>query len=374
MKLFKKVICIVLTLTCLLTAMSLPSSAAGEGFMKGMDKGYVTFIFDDNRDCTAELLTLFKKYNMPLSCAVIAEKVEKSTSIQKTLKEVQEAGGEILSHTYSHYVFTDTNFDINKVEEEFSKSYRVLTDLGFNVNGVIETGNGGGEAKAPKDKIETVTKKYYKYSNAYGVSPQYTCTRTWLSSGLSSVKNKLKKAAENNEWVILSAHDFSEMKKEVLENLLQYISSNDKLEVVTWNYMYRTFGTNPDPITPTKAVATTQTPENNSGTTNNPSTDNKQENGTTNNPSNNNSTTNTPSTDTPTVNNPDTPTVNNPDTTTPSGDANNTTNSDTTIIIDGGEETSLGYLPFVIAGVAVLLLAGAVVTVIIVNKKSKAKK
>lgn len=360
MKLLKKAFCIVLTLACLLSVVCLPAGAAGEGFMKGMDKGYVTFIFDDNRGCTEELLELFKKYNMPLSCAVIAKSVETNTAIQKTLMEVQDAGGEILSHTYSHYTFTADNFDINKVQEEFSKSYQVLTDLGFNVNGIIETGNGGAEATAPKDKIEAVTKKYYKYSNAYGVAPQYTNKRIWLSSGLSSVKSTLKKAAENNEWVILSAHDFGEMKKALLESLLQYISSNDKLEVVTWNYMYRTFGTNPDPITPTKAVA----PSTNNSPTDTPSADTPSANT----PSANTPSTNTPSTDTPST---DTPSTNDtPSDNTPAVDS--TAPADTSNEIDTDQQKSANYLPFIIAGVAALLLAGTVIAVIVI-KKSQAK-
>lgn len=258
---FKKPLCLVLILLTILSLTAVPASAAEDDYINGMDKGYITFIFDDNRSCTKEVYELFKKYDMPVSCAVIASAIENNTNMQKNLMDIQNSGGEILSHTYSHKVFTEDSCDLNKVDMEFSKSYRVLTDLGFNVNGIIETGNGGGENSAPKELIETVTKKYYKYSNGYGVSPQFKESRIWLSSGFKVVKEKINSAAENNEWLILSAHDFDEMGKSALEALLQYIAENDKLEVVTWNYMYRTFGTNPESITPTgKVESNTQSP------------------------------------------------------------------------------------------------------------------
>ena len=65
------------------------SASAAEEYMKGMDKGYITFIFDDNRSCTKELYQLFSKYNMPLSCAVIAQQVESNPTMQQTLMDIQ---------------------------------------------------------------------------------------------------------------------------------------------------------------------------------------------------------------------------------------------------------------------------------------------
>ena len=366
MNILKKVICLSLALFCIFSACSVSASAAEE-YMKGMDKGYITFIFDDNRSCTKELYQLFSKYNMPLSCAVIAQQVESNPTMQQTLMDIQNAGGEILSHTYSHKVITANNYDAAMVEEEFSKAYNTLTKLGFNVNGILEAGGGGSENTAPKDKIELITKKYYKYSDDYGVSPQYKKSRTWLSQGLSAIKRAVDKTATNKSWTILSAHDFGEMPKAQLENLLQYISENDNLEVVTWNYMYRTFGTNPEKITPTgKGDASlpdeddddNDTPTSNqNGAASNPQTPDK-----------------TPADDKGNVGDTTNKDTENNNTVNKDNTENSTTdnNSSNNTVLYSKEKTNL--TPIIIFGVAALvLMAGTVVTLLILQNKKKKK-
>lgn len=336
MKNIKKAVCLILSLICALFVPIITANAQTSDYMNNMDKGYVTFVFDDNRSCTAELYELFSKYNMPLSCAVIASSVENNASIINTLTDIQNAGGEILSHTYTHRVFTGADCDLTVVEEEFQKSYNTLTSLGFNVNGIIETGNGGDEANAPKDQIENITKKYYKYSNGYGVSPQFKATRIWLSAGLKTVKDKVNSAAQNNEWLILSAHDFNEMGKAALEALLQYISEKENIEVVTWNYMYRTFGTNPDSITPTNKVeSVTEQPQKND-------------------------------TDIDAVTKPDSEPTQGAIPDTSEANTDNSANADN---VQSDSGTNGGYHVFIIIAVILLLAALAVTAIIIIKKK-----
>ena len=247
MSVFKKLGILIFLLILLLQSSLVSVSAEGDFEMKKFDKAYVTIIFDDNRmPFTEECFELFKKYDIPLSCAVIAQNTKNNPELVKLLKEIEAEGGEILSHTYSHYVFTDAdttepNIDLELLEYEFGESFRVLRSYGLDVNGIICAGNGGGEASADYNLIEGVTRKYYKYSDLYGVSPQYQNKRKAMTTGRGTIRY-IEEAQENNDWVILFAHDFNDISKKHLEQVLQYISENDDVEAVTWKYIYENFG------------------------------------------------------------------------------------------------------------------------------------
>lgn len=247
MPFLKKLGIFIFSLVLLLQSSMVDVSASGDFTMKKFDKAYVTIIFDDNRmPFTEECFELFKKYDIPLSCAVIAQNTNKNPELVKLLKEIEAEGGEILSHTYSHYVFTDADTteaeeDLELLEYEFGESFRLLRSYGLDVNGIICTGNGGGEASADYNLIEGVTRKYYKYSDLYGVSPQYQNKRKAMTTGRGSIRY-IEEAQKNKDWIILFAHDFNDISKKHLEQVLQYISENDDVEAVTWKYIYDNFG------------------------------------------------------------------------------------------------------------------------------------
>jgi peptidoglycan/xylan/chitin deacetylase (PgdA/CDA1 family) len=228
----------------LFSSIFIVSASEEDYIMKDFDKGYITFVFDDNNSMfTNECYQVFKEYNMPMCCAVIANQVEKNPSLITLLKDIENDGGEILSHTYDHTVFVEGT-PIETVEYQLKQSFVVLKSLGFNVNGIIETGNGGGEKTADYEMIESVTRKYYKYSNAYGVSSQYNKSRIWFFDiTVESMKTIIDKAVAEKQWFVLSAHNFKEMPKEDLIEILNYINAKDKenIEVVNWNYIYENF-------------------------------------------------------------------------------------------------------------------------------------
>lgn len=224
--------------------------------MKPLDKAYIIFTFDDaNMPFTKEAAALFKEYGMPMSCAVPANKVKRCEELHRVLLDIQANGGEILSHGYNHSAITSESAK-TKVESEFSKSWLHLTSLGFDVNGIIEVGNGGGEATADYEMVETVTRKYYKYSNAYGLSEQYKKKRTWFSYASDKVafgKATINDAIQNKDWVVFAAHSFDEISYDDLKAVLEHIeSNNDKVEVVTWKYLYETFGEYNGPQVPSQ--------------------------------------------------------------------------------------------------------------------------
>ena len=95
---------------------------------------------------------------------------------------------------------------------------------------------------------------------------------------LSKAKSKVDNAIKTKGWYTFWAHDFSEFSKSDMEQLLEYIEQKgkDKVEVVTWNYMYNTFGNYTGPQVPTKeailSVCTTQGHDLKNGTVVKPAT------------------------------------------------------------------------------------------------------
>ncbi len=252
----KKIICWVVSFIHILPFISFTTSASQNDFeMKEFDRGYITFVFDDNNmPFTDQCYQIFKMYNMPMCCAVIANKVENNPQLISVLKEIQKSGGEVLSHTYDHTTFVKDTPQ-QTIEEQLGKSFTVLRGLGFNVNGVIETGNGGGEKYADYEKIETATRKYYKYSNTYGVSAQYKKTRTWLSGyNTARLKKLIDEAIAEKKWVVLSAHNAKEIPFSSLKEILSYISEKGEqnVKVVNWNYIYENFGVYTGPQVPSQ--------------------------------------------------------------------------------------------------------------------------
>ena len=241
----KKLICVLTTFLLLLAIAFVPVEAAESFTWSKFDSGYVTIVFDDGRDCTATLARIFAEKNIPLSCAVSGKSVVNSSALVSVLKKIQNHGGEILSHTYSHSAFNE-NTTLEDIEREFSMSYQALTNAGFVVNGIIEAGSGGAEKRVNYDLVEQVVKKYYKYSDCYGTSLQYNSVRTYMrGQSLSQLKAKVTRAAQRKEWLILFAHDFSEISQSDLEALLDYINETDGVKGVTYKYMYENFGNYP---------------------------------------------------------------------------------------------------------------------------------
>ncbi len=228
-------------------ALSVSSSAAESFSWKELDNGYVTFIYDDGNDI-ASLSTIAKKYNIPFCFSIIGKTVDPDNNqrnlvLTKQLLELQNRGCEILSHTYSHNAFSEES-DVQTIEQELSLSYTALTKAGFVVNGIIEAGSGGGENKVDYNLVEAASQKYYKYSDSYGTSPQYKFERTWMSK-LGTVKGAVNKAQRNKSWLVLSAHSLKDLSASELENLIEYITKEKGMQIVTVKYMYENFGQYP---------------------------------------------------------------------------------------------------------------------------------
>ncbi len=257
----RKILCLIMAVMVIAVSLfgTLIVKAEPNDFtMKQFDKAYVTFVFDDGRmPFSKQCYEIFKDFNMPACFALIANKVSGDKETADFFKKIEAEGFEILSHTYSHDVLHEDNCSRATVEKQIGDSFKALTALGFTVDGIIEAGDGGKEATANYNLIETVSRKYYKYSNAYGVSPQYKKERIWLKDNtLDSIKSRIDKAISEKEWLVISAHDFTEFSKNNMTELLSYIDSKgaSKVKVATWNYVYENFGVYTGEKIPSKEI------------------------------------------------------------------------------------------------------------------------
>jgi len=274
MTFLKKIMAITVALVIVFSFSFLTANAQEDFKMNTFDKGYVTFIFDDGRmPFTKEVGELFKEYNMPMCCAMPGGRVQKDSELHKTLLNIQSNGGEILSHGYDHKPITSEErsknpvnnvygkgiYTLTDIEKELGSGWKRLTNLGFNVSGIIQVGCGGDESTADYALVESVARKYYKYSNASGISAQYKKNRTFMNwKSMIGIYDMIDKAIQNKEWIILSAHGYNEISNDAasegtgaMREILEYIKSkNGEIEVVTWNYIYNTFGEYTGPAVP----------------------------------------------------------------------------------------------------------------------------
>ncbi|MBR5527994.1 MAG: polysaccharide deacetylase family protein [Clostridia bacterium] len=220
---------------------------------KEMDKGYITFCFDDNRDDLINYVDIVMgEFNMPLCAAVPSNKLTYQNAL---LHEIQDRGGEIISHTKTHLVIKPFVTSWADVEAQLGDSYRDLTADGFNINGIILAGGTGqigvGDTEY-RGLIELVTNKYYKYSDKYGLSTQYWKQRNWFSGRtLDDLKAIVDKQITNKTWEVIYGHGLSEVSEETMRGLCEYIAEKEAqglVKVVTYKYMHENFGDWESPV------------------------------------------------------------------------------------------------------------------------------
>ncbi len=217
---------------------------------KPMDKGYITLIFDDNN---AELPFFYnviaKEYGLPMCAAVPSKTLATNNAV---LHDIQNRGGEILSHTRDHIVL-NRSVDWETVDYQLGQSYRELTADGFNVHGIILAGGQGqDQTEDYRRDIEGFTNKYYLYSDKYGASTQYWKQRNWFDGRtVEELKQIIDEQIENKTWEVIYAHNTKECSEETLRAVLDYlVEKRDAglVDVVTYRYVHETFGDWESPV------------------------------------------------------------------------------------------------------------------------------
>lgn len=218
---------------------------------KTMDKGYITLIFDDNNTSLPGFYNIITgEYNMPICAAIPSKTLNNSNNA--ILHEIQNHGGEILSHTRDHLVL-NTSIPWETVDYQLGESYRELTAEGFNVHGIILAGGEGqDQSESYRTQIEGFTNKYYLYSDKYGASTQYWKQRNWFSGrSVDELKAIIDEQIENKSWEVIYAHNFDECSETTLRAVLDYLKekkAEGKVDVVTYRYMHENFGDWASPV------------------------------------------------------------------------------------------------------------------------------
>lgn len=228
----------------------------GDDFVwEKFDKGYVSFCFDDLRHDIDKVALIFNEYSMPLCIAsnpdffdYPCDGVEEGTF--KTRRDVVDYvynnGGEILAHGSA--VVTSKNCQ----DPFFMDTYfRNLIDKQnmYSIQGIIEAGGYDGElhnSSADKEICERYARKYYKYSDNYGTSRQYSMERIFLANiTFEEFKEKVDKCKKNKSWIVFAAHTLDgtegKLSESYLRQCLEYIAKS-KIEVTTYSKMYSEFG------------------------------------------------------------------------------------------------------------------------------------
>ena len=213
--------------------------------MKELDKSYLTLVFDDN--ITDSLKTFYEivtlEYGYPICAAVPSSSLKGDNAL---LHDIENHGGEILSHTKTHKVFNrSVSWDV--VEAEMKDSLKELTAAGFDVKGINLAGGGGTEDTdlEYRTEIEKITSKYYLYSDLYGASEQYYKPRDYLRFTFNNnpeiAFRSVRELAKTPQWKVWFAHNTSELNEKTLRSMLDEIKKQEKegkLEVVTYRTMY----------------------------------------------------------------------------------------------------------------------------------------
>lgn len=200
-----------------------------------LDKGYITIIFDDFQDDLEDVFSIFKSKNIPLTCAIPAINIERNQGDISLLHDIENNGGEILSHGYTSNPIT-SNSTIDFIKTEFEKSKFLLEKNGLRVNGYVRAGGDGSIAFT--DILDLFYKNY-----VYGFSmgeDSLLFGRESLILTIDEFKSKVDMAIKNKQWLKLYAHGLNEISSELLNQMLDYINYS-AISPTTYLNMYNNF-------------------------------------------------------------------------------------------------------------------------------------
>jgi len=210
------------------------------------NKPYITFTFDDGyEEHYATAFPIFQEYNIAATAYIIVGRVGGYFGNQKLMgwdqiKELQDNGWEIGSHTLFHRNLTELDYEEINAELEFSKMVLIQNGLGVKTL-AIPYGKYNEE-------IKTISKKYYVAarpstwgSNSFSNLDRYNLQSFWITDSTSweDIKSWIDEAEKNNYWIIFMIHLVRPDKSleytitpEDLEKIITYIKQKN-IEIKT---------------------------------------------------------------------------------------------------------------------------------------------
>lgn len=173
----------------------------------------ITFTFDDGyKDQYIVAFPIFKEYNLTATSYIITDLVggyfeNESLMDWDEIKELNDNGWDIGSHTATHKALTSLSKEL--IKEELVKSKLKLEEQGFIVKSIsIPYGQYNAE-------IEEISKNYYESVrlsdrglNSFSKIDKYNLKSFWPinTTPLSEIKSWIDKADNNNGWTIIMLH------------------------------------------------------------------------------------------------------------------------------------------------------------------------
>lgn len=215
---------------------------------KDLDKGYVTFCFDDGRHDISTVIDLFNTNNIPLCLAIPSDTLENNCDNNKTVKEnclqLQNNGGEILSHSTDVNTFNSSTTDEVALKRIKDSKY-LLTQAGLKIRGMIKPG-GSDSVSNLGTKWQKYIEAYYDYGDEIGLTIPYAKGRKGMATRtLEEVKALIDDAATNNKWLILYGHtldgtEATDFNSDKMQTIIDYVKSKSNIQVVTYSTMIDT--------------------------------------------------------------------------------------------------------------------------------------
>lgn len=225
---------------------------------KALDKGYITFIFDDLCDDVDSVASIFEQYSYPVCLAAIPDNMNGICSglsatrgnftVGMTKKAVMEQvitnGGEILTHNSSPVITETSQYDYDFMYGYFCTAKQNLNNAGFYPRGIIRAGGTGAINRSTE--IDRWLIGNYEYGNM-GTLPQYNWDRVTINQSQSALKDLILDAKTNSTWLKFMCHSYTfdggqtfTGEADLIE-LLEYCQSIG-IPIVTCAYIFDHFG------------------------------------------------------------------------------------------------------------------------------------
>jgi len=185
---------------------------------KPLDKGYVSFVFDDLRDTVDSVAAVFEEFNMPLCLAAIHTRMGVHATglsaargsyipdmmMYEICFKVLELGGEIMAHC-STVINKDNQYDYDFMYDHFITTKEKFEAWGIETRGMVRA--GGSDQISKSKEITRWVNGTYEYSN-YSDEVNHDLQRETLNQPIDSVKALIKDAVDNKKWIRLMGHDY----------------------------------------------------------------------------------------------------------------------------------------------------------------------
>lgn len=215
------------------------------------DKPLYSLNVDDGKESNYWMYQKMKEYGFVGTAYIITRNIGSNGSLNLSqVKELQDYGWEVGSHTKTHAYLPFVSHE--QMKSEVQESYDYLVENNLDKSKFLSFAYPGGNWNL---SVINELSKYFKTARA--VQPElistyaggYSMSLTTLDGDVNQIKNSLNKAKTNNEVVISIIHDVCDsgcdMKTSDFYDLMNYLNNSD-IEVTTMEGIMNRMHSNPE--------------------------------------------------------------------------------------------------------------------------------